>query len=504
MDIVRVKKQRPLIISEKPVSAPMDAEKSSDQNHGNAHSTTPPTTQRPQTDFSYSEKESRQFSKQSHTKIIIIALMIAITFSVFGYWYWKNAVLLNTQGGNELGFFQLVGQVITGGNSIQIKGEKRGRTNFYLMGIADEKHDGSTLSDSNIVLSINHETKELAIIHLPRDMELKINGLGYRKLNSVHAIGEAIQKGSGPVYASEIISQTLSLPIDYYLRINFSGVVEVIDALGGVGVNVENTFTDYKYPDTNNGYMTVTFNAGNQTMDGQTLLQYVRSRHSAENNEGSDFARGKRQMRALEAVKNKIESLSILTDSDLMLSILSIINKSAKTNMKSAEALRLYNIVKDIPSDHIFSTALDNSAYGLLMDVTNDDGAYALIPTDSTYNKIQEYLRTIFSLNSLEKERASIVVRNGNGIPGEAGVIGNKLARKNLRVLKSENADNFDYTESVIYDLSNGKKPETLKTLKELLPRVNVSSNPPDFIRNSGDNSSDFVILLGNDLSYQN
>ncbi|KKT87778.1 MAG: LytR/CpsA/Psr family protein, partial [Candidatus Moranbacteria bacterium GW2011_GWC2_45_10] len=128
------------------------------------------------------------------------------------------------------------------------------------------------------------------------------------------------------------------IPIHYHVMVSFDLFQEIIDILGGVEVTVDTAFTDYAYPIENMEnnrcgrteeeikkmeeegksdleiyfcrYEEIVFNQGTQTMDGETALKFVRSRHG-NNNEGTDFARSRRQQKIITAIKNK--SLSIQT-----------------------------------------------------------------------------------------------------------------------------------------------------------------------------------------------
>jgi LCP family protein required for cell wall assembly len=99
-----------------------------------------------------------------------------------------------------------------------------------------------------------------------------------------------------------MLEQILGLKIDYYALVDFGGFKEVIDALGGITVDVPEAFSDSTYPTENNGYMTVSFTGGIQKMNGEKALQYARSRHTT-----SDFSRSLRQQIIIKAIIDKIK-----------------------------------------------------------------------------------------------------------------------------------------------------------------------------------------------------
>ncbi len=211
----------------------------------------------------------------------------------------------------------------------------RGQINFLILGIGGENHAGADLTDTMMFVSLNQSTGGVTLVSLPRD--IWINDLK-TKLNSVYHY----QGIEGVKTQAEAIT---GQKIDYYFLIDFSGVVKVIDTLGGVEVNVERTFDDYRFPvagkenDLCNGdpdydcrYEHVHFDSGLQTMDGITALKYIRSRY-AQGDEGTDFARSKRQQNLITALRQKALSPYWLTHPGQAKEIYDIIWSAVETNL---------------------------------------------------------------------------------------------------------------------------------------------------------------------------
>ncbi|MFZ5845535.1 MAG: LCP family protein, partial [Patescibacteria group bacterium] len=192
-----------------------------------------------------------------------------------------------------------------------------GRTNVLVLGIAGGTHEGADLTDTMMVLSLAKEPKKLVLISIPRDIwsdTLK------DKINSAYHYGNEKKPGGGMILAKAIVEDVVGIPIHYGLLIDFSGFKELIDLVGGVKVKVSRSFTDPNFPisgrenDPCQGdpklacrYETVQFTAGEELMAGERALKYVRSRH-AEGEEGSDFARSRRQQEVFVALKDKLVS----------------------------------------------------------------------------------------------------------------------------------------------------------------------------------------------------
>src|SRR3989339_1116008 len=209
-------------------------------------------------------------------------------------------------------------------------GEKDDRINFVLLGMGGEGHDGPYLTDTMMIASFKPSTKEAAIFSLPRDMIVPLSQNDYRKINSIYSIGQS-QNGQGGELVKEVLSRTFGIPIHYYAAIDFQGFVEMIDEVGGIEVEVENSFVDYQFPTADDKYQEVSFKSGQQEMDGLTALRFARSRHG-NNGEGSDFARIKRQQKILLAAKDKVTSFNTLINPKKITKLYSLFTQYTATD----------------------------------------------------------------------------------------------------------------------------------------------------------------------------
>lgn len=224
------------------------------------------------------------------------------------------------------------------------------KVNVLIMGKSGGNHDGPDLTDTMIMVSVSLDKPEIKTISIPRDIWIpdlmaKINSAYYwGKSGSAYINSSAVGGGIG--LAKKIVGDVTGQPFQYGVVIDFSSFKDIVDALGGITVNVQNSFTDKLYPidglenDTCGGkdptyscrYETITFNAGPQIMDGTTALKFVRSRH-AEGDEGTDIAREVRQQKVISAIKEKIFEpktfLSLKTD----LAMINIVKKYVETDL---------------------------------------------------------------------------------------------------------------------------------------------------------------------------
>lgn len=121
----------------------------------------------------------------------------------------------------------------------------QGRTNIVLLGIAGGQHDGADLTDTIMILSFHPTSKTLSLISLPRDVwsdTLK------DKINSAYHYGEEKKKGGGLILSKAIISDVVGLPIEYGFVFDFSKFRDVINLVGGITIDVPESFTDAEFP----------------------------------------------------------------------------------------------------------------------------------------------------------------------------------------------------------------------------------------------------------------
>jgi LCP family protein required for cell wall assembly len=344
--------------------------------------------------------------------------------------------------------------------------------------------------------------------------------MGWRKINNVNAFAEAKNPGSGGLAISQALGDILKMPIDYYVRMDFDGFVNIIDELGGIEVYVDNTLDDKSYPilgmedaeDYYSRYETLYIPEGWQKLDGSLALKYVRSRH-AYGVEGSDFARSRRQQKVIEAAKDKFLSKNVLFRPTIITNVIDQLQEHMSTNLKIWEVIKLWNIAKDVSKDSIINKVLDNSSSGLLIDARGEDGAYILTPRSGDFSEIQYLTNNIFSdapVQAKEKvkvEKATVDIRNGTWINGLASITAMDLEKYGFNVSRVGNCSQQNYQKSVIYDLTYGEKMESLSVLKEKTG-ANVSFNMPQWLIDEikaevadekNPEQPDFVLVLGQD-----
>lgn len=272
------------------------------------------------------------------------------------------------------------------------------RVNLLFLGEAGSNHDGASLTDTIIFSSIAADGSVL--ISIPRDIWLDS---GKSKINSLYSTG-------GFPKIESAMEDILGQKIDGSILIDFSLFERIIDQVGGVRVNVEAAFDDYYYPlpgkenDPCSGDPTLAcrfehlhFEAGWQTMDGQTALKFARSRH-AEGDEGTDYARSRRQQMIIAALKNQVFSWKFLAQPVRVLELARMIKNDLKNDLSKETLLSVVKIML-WPKARAFSTyVLDGweKAEGYLYHpAKHSSGLWVLLPQGNNWLGVHQFVESI-------------------------------------------------------------------------------------------------------------
>jgi len=271
--------------------------------------------------------------------------------------------------------------------------------NFLILGIAGGNHQGKDLTDTIMFASLNPYQKQLALVSLPRDIWLE---KWRAKLNSIYHY-------KGLPETKKTVEEILGQKTDYGIIIDFEVFQKIIDTLGGITVDVERSFDDYKYPipgkenDLCNGdplyrcrYEHLHFEAGRQFMDGQTALKFVRSRN-AQGEEGTDFARTARQQKVILAIKDKILSKEFLLSPKKAIQLFKLITLNIQTDIPKEKYWQLLKAGLKIRN---IKTTTVNSNYLINPPISKKyDNQWVLVPKSGNWSEIQEYVKKFLETN---------------------------------------------------------------------------------------------------------
>lgn len=173
---------------------------------------------------------------------------------------------------------------------------------ILIMGLDARPGDSNlTRTDSIMLLNINPRKMGVSLLSIPRDLFITVPGYGRQRINAVHVLGEMESSGRGPYLLRESIAQNFDVRPGRYVRLNFEAFEALVDAVGGVTIEVERLIVDHAFPTDDYGTMSVHFEPGTQHFDGEQALIYARTRHSDD-----DYQRASRQQQVVEALGRKL------------------------------------------------------------------------------------------------------------------------------------------------------------------------------------------------------
>ena len=263
-------------------------------------------------------------------------------------------------------------------------------TTVLLLG-TDRRSGGAGSSTNNtdtiLLLYLDPETQRAAMLSIPRDLYVDIPGHGQNRINTAYACGERDGTG-GLALARQTVSATLGIPIDHAVLIDFTVFVTVIDAIGGVDVDVPYDIYDPTYPDSGIGYDPFYLPAGQQHLDGTTALKYARTRATP----GGDFDRTARQRQIVLAVRDQVLNLDMLPDLITQSPQLwASLQGAFETDLTLSEIIDLVLTASKVPTDQVATGAIDESCTQTWV---TPSGAQVLVPLP---DKIDALVGELFS-----------------------------------------------------------------------------------------------------------
>ena len=374
---------------------------------------------------------------------------------------------------------------------------KKERVNILLLGIDQRDHDpGPYRTDTMILVSLDPATDSAAMLSIPRDLWVTIPGFGESRINTAHYLGDAYDyPGGGVALAKKTVWYALGVPVHYYVRVNFAGFEKMVDAIGGLTIEVEDAIHDEEYPDENFGTLVVDIPAGIQHMDGKTALQYARSRHGT-----GDYDRMARQQAVIMALRDKALSLDIPLSR--IPQFVELAGDSLRTDLGLDEIVALADVAKRVRRSHIRSSVIDDS---MTTTVVTPDKRMVEVPI---WDEVRRAVDDLFpapvpsvvpapslAQAQLTTEGARIVLQNGTLVTGLAQKTADALRAQGFAVVRFENADRFDRAKTLI--VVHGDSPYTVSALCSILG-VEQDGVVRDGALSTDD---DITVILGRDYA---
>jgi len=355
------------------------------------------------------------------------------------------------------------------------------RLNILLIG-ADEQGGGHN-TDTLIVLSVDPVSHQVAMFSLPRDTvdvpippgnARRLFGSVYRgKINSFFVnvrhradIFPGTDNTRGYNGLKAVLGELYGLDIKYFVEVNFDGFTKVIDALGGITINVQVPLADDRYPGERGMLRRVYVPAGVQRMSGAQALIYARSRYSTD-----DYERGQRQQRVLLSLRQSVDIGTILPRIN---ELAAAVSQAVRTDIPRELVPRLLSLAQSVDARSLRSYVFAPLRYGR-EDIVPERG-FVIIPN---VTRIRAAVREAFVVDPalesrrvrLAKEAARVWVLNGSGEEGQAGRIAGYLDWLGFNVSAPNRAPvppRLPGTRIVVYNGAETRLTETIAVLEEV------------------------------------
>jgi LCP family protein required for cell wall assembly len=370
------------------------------------------------------------------------------------------------------------------------------RLNILLVGSDQRPRDGTFNTDTLIVASIDPTTKQVAMFSLPRDSTniplppgplrnayASYGGVYPKKINSLFTTvrnradlvpGTSRTRGFNGLKL--VLGNLYGLDIKYFVEVNFEGFRRVVDAMGGVTINVQVPVVDNLYPSDTGRTARVYIPAGIQHMTGAEALVYARSRHGSD-----DFDRGARQQRVISSMREQADVATIIPRIPQLIDAL---KSTVQTDIPQSELAKLAGLASTVDTKNIRSYVFSYPRYGT--QTPPGVSPYAYLPDP---NRIRAAVANAFKTdpkledtrNALSQENASIWVLNGSRRDGEGTDVAAYLEYYGLTASapKQAPANPPADTRIVVYNGAEANLPGTIAFLESTFKtKVVLASDP--------------------------
>lgn len=381
-----------------------------------------------------------------------------------------------------------------------------GHTNILLLGTGTQAHEGSDLTDTIMVASIDQETKKVTLLSIPRDLYINDKKFGGMRINNLYFTAKKMLESpeTGLELIREHIENALGIKIQYHAKINFEGFVKVIDQIGGIDMEIPETIFDPLYPKGETGlYETFFISRGFHHLNGETALKYARSRETT-----SDFSRAERQQAILFAIKEKAAKTGVLKDKDTLEEIYDSLKDKIETDLGIRELIRLAEIGMEIKKENIrnylvhddpskcggFLYPGDRSLYG---------GAFVFIPAGESFEPMRKMANIV--LSNSQADGIKIQILNGTGRSFLAANTKVILKRHCLDIIRYGNGRSTKITQTTYFRKKNTPEVNSaISLLQQFVPGEISDQAPPEYLAFPYQSDTEIILELGNDyLRYE-
>jgi LCP family protein required for cell wall assembly len=366
--------------------------------------------------------------------------------------------------------------------------------NILLIGSDQRPSQGTFNTDTLIVVSIDPTTKQVAMFSLPRDswgipmpsgpLSRAFGSTYQAKINSFWTAvqgrpdlvpGTSRTRGFNGL--KEVLGNLYGLDIKYFVEVNFDGFKQVVDAVGGVTINVQVPVLDESYPSDTGRLARIYIPSGIQHMTGAQALIYARSRHGSD-----DFDRGYRQQRVLTSLREQADVASLIPR---IPDLLAALKATVRTDIPQSELGKLAGLAGSVDTKNIRSYVFAYPRYGT--QTGPNAPIYKYIPD---VNKIRTAVNNAFKVDpkledmraALGQENAAIWVLNGTGRQGQATTLAAYLDYYGMTTSapnQKPDTAGLSGTRIVVYNGAESRLTATIAFLQSALKTTVVLKTDP-------------------------
>lgn len=427
--------------------------------------------------------------KRKITLSIILLILLLILGAGIAFVIWGNDIIAKITGGQG----NILDLVFQEEKYEPLKTDENGRTNILAFGTSgynmdgeegNGTHDGAQLTDSIMVISLNQETGDFAMLSLPRDLKASPTCTATGKINEVYWCNNMDNNNeqAGAEALMEEVGSILGIDFQYYAHLNWGSLVQIVNTLGGINVTLDEDIADY-------GWTNAIFEAGKEyTIDGEQALGLARARHGTAS---GDFTRGASQQKILIGIKDKIfEQGLAITD---IINLASTLGDNLRTNFSLDEMRTIAHLTSEFDFNSSRQVSLIEPE--MLVTTGSINGISYVLPVGGAnyYTKIQNYVAKMFSNDPRDYEDYSILVLNATETPGLATSEKNTLEEDEYQNIYIDDAPEGEYEGDYILYTVKDTAPGVKKLLEQ---KYNTTTKSLEDLPTNISQDYNFVIII--------
>jgi LCP family protein required for cell wall assembly len=428
-------------------------------------------------------------------KWLTITVLIAV-FAVGGYTAYKFIA-----AGNNI----LQGNIFNIFKSQPLKQDSNGRSNFLILGTSEDDpgHDGATLTDSMLVVSVDQKNKNIYMFSIPRDLYVEYGmacNSGYSgKINEYFTCSNSGTTAEAEqdrlTQTQKFVGDIFGLDIQYSIHADGTVIKQAVDAVGGIDVDIEGSNGAPGILDRNFDWRCnftcyyVKYDNGVHHLDGEHAWFLSMARGDIAPTYGlanSNFDREKNQQKILMAIKNKAMTTGILTNLGAVTKLIDALGKNLRTNIQTDEIRTLMQVASDIKSSDVHTLSLVGDDDVAVVTAGDYNGASVVMPSAGIYDytEIRTLIKKNLSSDPVVREAAPVVVLNGTGQSGFGKTKADALTAAGFNISLVDNAPDGTYDAVEVYQIGTDNSATAKKlaimygvTIKKTAPPLAVNDN---------------------------